>query len=320
MSFFEQQGIKLLIIDEVHEAKNFEQSLKSIYDFMSIKIVFSGSSAISLTNPDVTRRFSMLRLHPLDFKEYIELSERITLPNFPLDSVLNDSINISQNIVNQLGDKKILPLFKAYLKHGGYPYYFEDPDDFDRRLMDTVNLIIQMELGSLFNIKPDKIDLLKKLLVVICRSKPLELSIEKITSAVEISKPTLYKFLTYLQRGELVRQVPHELKKYKTIRKADKLYLHHPNLLSAICVEPDIGTLRETFFASQLGRQHNVEFTDKADFLIDEHYLFEIGGRNKDLSQIKEQLGIAYLAVDDIEIGTQHKIPLWLFGFLGNEN
>lgn len=83
---------------------------------------------------------------------------------------------------------------------------------------------------------------LKKLLVVICRSQPLELSIEKMTSSVELSKPTLYKFLDYLECGELLRQIPHELKKYKTIRKADKLYLYHPNLFTALCLEPEIGT------------------------------------------------------------------------------
>jgi hypothetical protein len=42
---------------------------------------------------------------------------------------------------------------------------------------------------------------------------------------------------------------------------------------------------------------------------IDDTYLFEIGGKNKDFSQIK-------MAIDDIELGGERKIPLWLLGFL----
>jgi len=51
------------------------------------------------------------------------------------------------------------------------------------------------------------------------------------------------------------------------------------------------------------------------DYLIDDSYLFEIGGKNKDFSQIKNMPN-SYLAIDDIELGSDRKIPLWLLGFL----
>ena len=313
---FEQYGIKTLVIDEIHHIKEFEKALKAIYDFLSIRVVFSGSSAIALTSPDVSRRYSMFSLSQLSLKEAIELQHSIQLPSFKLSEIVQSPVDSSFAVTQALGDLKILPLFDAYLKQGAYPFYFEDPNSYSQRLTDTINLIVQMELGALFNIHADKINLLKKLLVVICRSQPLELSIEKITSSVELSKPTLYKFLNYLERGELVRQVPHELKKYKTIRKADKLYLYHPNLFSALCLTPEIGTVREAFFASQLGRHHQVEFCDQGDFVIDEHSVFEVGGRGKDFSQLKHEKRPSYLALDGIEMGSGHKIPLWLFGFL----
>jgi hypothetical protein len=40
VEFFSQHGGKLIIIDEIHEAAGFEQALKSIYDFLEIKVVF----------------------------------------------------------------------------------------------------------------------------------------------------------------------------------------------------------------------------------------------------------------------------------------
>ena len=50
------------MIDKIHEAKNFEQELKSVYDFLDIKIIFSGSSAVQLTNASFSRRYAMLKL------------------------------------------------------------------------------------------------------------------------------------------------------------------------------------------------------------------------------------------------------------------
>ena len=53
----------------------------------------------------------------------------------------------------------------------------------------------------------------------------------------------------------------------------------------------------------------------KGDFTVNGKYIFEVGGSNKDFSQIA---GVpnSYLAVDDTEIGFGNKIPLWMFGFL----
>jgi hypothetical protein len=53
----------------------------------------------------------------------------------------------------------------------------------------------------------------------------------------------------------------------------------------------------------------------KGDFLVDNSYLFEIGGRNKSFKQIKD-VPNSFVVADDIEIGSGAKIPLWLFGFL----
>lgn len=43
-------------------------------------------------------------------------------------------------------------------------------------------------------------------------------------------------------------------------------------------------------------------------------YLFEIGGKGKNVSLSESQQ--VYVAADDIEIGFGNKIPLWPFGFL----
>jgi len=77
----------------------------------------------------------------------------------------------------------------------------------------------------------------------------------------------------------------------------------------------DTGNLRETFFFNQVSNNHKLNYTDKGDFLVDNRYVFEIGGKNKTTRQIS---GItdSFLVLDNIETGNRKEIPLWLFGFL----
>jgi uncharacterized protein len=77
----------------------------------------------------------------------------------------------------------------------------------------------------------------------------------------------------------------------------------------------EAGTIRETFFNTQLSVMHNVRLPVEGDFLIDDKYFFEIGGKNKSDDQIKH-LPDSFLVLDDIENGVFNRIPLWLFGFL----
>ena len=83
----------------------------------------------------------------------------------------------------------------------------------------------------------------------------------------------------------------------------------------ALSPNADTGTLRETFCACMLSQGHNIAMPQKGDIVVDKKYLFEIGGRSKKYNQIA---GIehGFVVCDDVELGFENKIPLWLFGLL----
>ena len=97
------------------------------------------------------------------------------------------------------------------------------------------------------------------------------------------------------------------------IEKLEKIYLNNSNLL--YIDDANIGTIRETFFLSMLDTNYKITAPKKGDFLVDDKYLFEIGGKNKSFKQIKD-IKDSFVVADDVEIGIGDKIPLWLFGFL----
>jgi predicted AAA+ superfamily ATPase len=100
------------------------------------------------------------------------------------------------------------------------------------------------------------------------------------------------------------------------LQKPAKTYLENTNLAFLLAKEnANEGNLRETFFANQLSYRHQVLYAPKGDFLVDETYTFEVGGKSKTDKQLA---GVenAYVVADGIEYGFGNKIPLWLFGFL----
>ena len=315
IEFFYERGGKCIIIDEIHEAKNFEQELKSIYDFLDIKIIFSGSSAIKLTNASFTRRYAMFRLPALSLREFIELQLDLKLESYELSDIYTNHTKYADEINKKLSKHKILKLYNDYLNFGAYPYYLKDLESYNQKMVDTINTILYTDISLLYGVPASKVEVLKKLLLSICISKPLELSMEKLSQRVGVSKATLYNYIDYLHRAELLRHVTFEAKRFKSMQKPDKLYLAHPNLFAALCKKSEIGTMRETFFASMLSYQYSLYYVDKGDFLVDETFTVEIGGKNKSFEQIKN-LPDSFVAADDIEIGFSNKIPLWLFGFL----
>ena len=60
---------------------------------------------------------------------------------------------------------------------------------------------------------------------------------------------------------------------------------------------------------------HEVVYPATGDFLVNDRWLFEVGGQGKGFGQIRD-VPDSYVVNDDVEVGIGNKIPLWLFGFL----
>lgn len=312
---FAKVGGKYLLLDEIHKYKDFALDLKAIYDFYpEMKVVFTGSCATSIYNSqaDLSRRAVLYHMNGLSYREFLELTLDKKLPSFTLEEICRDSVSI----VDSLRDEFVpLEYFSEYLKYGYYPFYFSDKDNYLKQLTAVVNLTIDVDLVMLGYIKPSFANKLKKLLNVICYSKPFELNITKVSANIEVSRNTLYAYLEHLTRGDLLTVVADNKKGLTALSKPEKLYLNNTNLSYALCDEPEIGTIREGFFANQLKESHKITTSKHGDFIVDGKYVFEIGGENKGFKQIRD-LDNSYVVQDTDSTEDSRKIPLWLFGFL----
>ena len=315
-SEFAKRGGKYLFLDEVHKYPNWSQELKNIYDDLpELKVVFTGSSLLEILNAksDLSRRAIVYEMQGFSFREYLNRNENLALPILKLEDILTNHLSLSQQILSQV---KVLKYFPEYLKNGYYPFYNELPSLYHSRINEVVNLIIEIEIPQLRGVESAYVYKIKQLLYVISESAPFIPNITKLSERIGITRNSLLAYLNALHESRLIFSAQKPGNGMNILQKPDKVYLENPNLMYALAdKQTDIGNVRETFFANQLRKSHQVNLSETSDFLIDGKYTFEVGGKDKGKKQIAT-LEDAYIVADDIEYGMGNKIPLWLFGFL----
>ncbi len=310
---FSALGGKLLILDEIHTQADFANDLKTIWDFLDINVIFSGSSAMHLEGADLSRRALKYRLATLSFREFLEFETAQSFKQYPLEEILSNHTSIAAEILSSI---KPLKYFKEYIRYGCYPFYLEDKQNFKLKLLDAINKTIDVDLVNIYSIDAKKLRNIKKILTMLCQSAPYKPNMRTLSESVELNTKTLYSYLNALQAGCIIRMVDMYGRGESIIKKPEKIYLDNPNIFDALCSGANIGTLRESFIVSTLENAgHSVAVSKKGDFIIDSSYTIEVGGKGKGFRQIKD-LDNSYVAADDIEVGFGNKIPLWLFGFL----
>jgi predicted AAA+ superfamily ATPase len=312
---FQKEEGKLLIIDEIHKYHNFELELKKIYDFLDLEIIFSGSSALKIDNAkaDLSRRAVIYEVEGMSFREFIELKEGITLPSFSLEDILEKHVDIAYELLDKFNQTL---LFREYLQYGYYPFYFDKKSHYLIKLNETINAVIEIDIPSVFSMEYQNTRNLKKLIRLVCESHPYTSNIKELLGKMEMGEDyrSLYRYLDYLDKAKILKLMRPTTRGDNIFTKPEKIYLNNTNLHYGYCNEAQIGTIREVFFMS-MNFEHRVTIPKKGDFMIDDKYLFEVGGKNKSFKQIKN-LPNSFVVADDIEIGSGNKIPLWLFGFL----
>ncbi|MEA1948914.1 MAG: AAA family ATPase [Thermodesulfobacteriota bacterium] len=323
---FYNLGGKMICFDEIHKYAGWSGELKSIYDSLQkLTILASGSSAMEIQkgSHDLSRRAVVYLMTGLSFREYIDLAAEIKTESFVLKNLLEAHEKLSYDIITatESKKKKILALFKDYLQFGYFPYCteFDDISMYYITLEQGIRTTIESDLLSIYpTLNGGSIKKIKKLLTVIAESAPFTPDLKRLKRIVEIGdERTLKNYLKYLEDGGVITSLTKSGSRLGALEKPEKIYLNNTNQIYAISSKgkENIGNIRETFFINMLSAMHNVSSPKKGDFLIDDKYTFEIGGKNKSFKQIKD-ISNSFLAVDDIETGIRNKIPLWLFGFL----
>jgi len=313
---FYARGGKFLFLDEVHKYPDWSIEIKNIYDsYPDMKIVFTGSSVLEVYKGqgDLSRRVSLYKINEMSFREFIEYEYNTIIDAVKITDIISNHRDISWAISEKI---KPLACIHNYWEYGSYPYYKESKNKYPDRLKQVINTVLETDIPVVLNIDYKHIIKIKKLLQSISNSVPFTPNISKLADIIESDRKTVYTYLELLERAGMISMLYSDAHGFSKLRKPEKIYLNNNNLLYALAeTTPNIGNLRETFFNNQISCKHTTDYTNNGDFLVDNKYIFEIGGKGKNFAQIKD-IPNSFLAIDDIEYGEGNRIPLWLFGFL----
>lgn len=302
-------------MDEVHKLENWAKHIKNLYDFYpDLRIVFTGSSIIDISKEeaDLSRRVLMYSLFGLSYREYLSFNDLNDFTSISLEDILSTD----RNWFNMFPpDFRPLSHFQSYLEFGYYPFSLEDRDGYATRLQQLVRMIVEYDMAELkgFDIRNAKKML--QLLNVIASNVPFQPNISSITAKSDIHRNSVHSYLHFLEQAQLIKLLYPSGISIAVLQKPEKIYLDNTNLAFALSpTKPNTGNLRETFFISQVAVRHNLAFPKQGDFLVDDIFTFEVGGKDKSIKQLQNATQ-GYGVSDNLEFPVG-KLPLWIFGFL----
>lgn len=227
----------LVIFDEIQYLKDWEIHLKDLVDsYPNIKFVASGSAAAALrlkSQESGAGRFTDFMLPPLTFHEFLVFLGE--------DEILIDEDNDPSTRLTHYKVKDIARLnarFIDYLNYGGFPEAVvnpvvrNNPDQFVRS--DIIDKVLLKDLPSLYGI--DQIQELNKLFTFLAYNAGNEASLENIARESGLAKPTIKRYIEYLESAFLIIKVSNVDQNCKSMQRerAFKIYLNNPSMRAAL--------------------------------------------------------------------------------------
>lgn len=314
---FVQKGGKYLFIDEVHKYPNWSRELKSLHDgFPQLSIVFSSSSALDIFKgeADLSRRVSVYDLPGMSFREYLQFTGVAQIEKIKLKQLVLHHQELASSLTQQI---QPLAYFADYLVSGYLPFAAEmDTIEYQKRLQNIITTTLETDLLVTKGYSASNTQKMKRLLGTLAEIVPYEPNIADLARKLTMGRDTVLEYLHNLEKARLLNFVYSDQKGMAGLRKPHKIFLENTNLSYALMPSPGMGALRETFVLNQLvNATYQVEAARKGDFLVDGSLTFEVGGRNKSFTQITD-IPNSFILADDISVGSDRKIPLWMIGLL----
>jgi len=223
----------IFLIDEVHESEGWDKDLKILYErCKKAFILCTGSSALLLhKSPDLATRWSLLRLYPFRFSEFIHAKSwmekskdqifaqkglggnlKQTLLYSNNISVLGDNIKNSLNSINEyfqkitnvFSDQKLEELINEYISYHNIARFLAIKnkslindriiDLFERILFKDVQVFTQMEQGDT--------EKMFRLLLRLALSD--EINLDKLSGAIGCKQNRVEEFIETLNKAEIL--------------------------------------------------------------------------------------------------------------------
>ena len=246
-------SLRALFLDEIQYLSDWERHLKAFVDaHPDIRCVVSGSAAAALRLKSMESgagRFTDFLLPPLTFHEFLDLQG------------IEDLVEIVSDRDYRVVDLEALNgHFVDYVNFGGFPEAVLSPairTDPARYIgADIVDKVLLRDLPSLYGIQD--VQELNALFMTLVFNTAEEVSLDELSKRSGVTKPTIRRYLEYLEAAFLIRIVHRIDRNARRFRRTTsfKVYATTPALRCALfgpvaADDEEMGAIAETAVFAQ---------------------------------------------------------------------
>lgn len=246
-------GPRALFLDEIQYLADWERHLKAFVDaHPDVRCVVSGSSAAALRLKSMESgagRFTDFLLPALTFHEFLDLQG--------IEGLVEAVSDRDYRVVDLDG---LNGHFIDYLNFGGFPEAVSSPNirtDPARYIgADIVDKVLLRDLPSLYGIQD--VQELNALFMTLVFNTAQEVSLEELSQRSGVTKPTIKRYLEYLEAAFLIRIVHRIDRNARRFRRTTsfKVYATTPALRCALfgpvaAEDEEMGPMAETAVFAQ---------------------------------------------------------------------
>lgn len=309
---FLQAGGHYLFLDEIHFYSGWMEEVSTLLDANpALKIVFATTSLYSQTEVrnGLRHEAAFYTMHPMSFREFLSYESILDKDPIPLEDILANHHDLVKEINAEMN---IVPIYRNYLEHGCYPFYWQDPDMYYFRLQELVRKEICRDLPSVVSISMSNLERAQKYFMMVTESAPLRPKSIDVTRKINMLRQQSDSLLRFFHDMRLIYYSADQL---GTTPAKQKVFMGDTNLLISFFGDKENRQLMcETYFLSQMRSVANVEFMVNGDFLIGGKYIFAVGDPLRGYDRLRF-VPDAYAAIYGLPKSVFNRMPAWILGF-----
>lgn len=258
-----------VFIDEIQLMPEIVNPVKYLYDHYRIKFFLTGSSSFYLKGlfpESLAGRKSVYELFPLDFEEFLTFKEKERKFAKTFEEKVKNKNKINYEIFKNYYDE--------YLTFGGFPAVVKDEDVQRKKMIlsDIFKSYFEKDVRTISDFK--NINKLRDTILLLANRCGSKIEISKISSEIEVSRETIYSYITFLEKTYFISLVqPFSKSMNGEVRGARKVYFCDTGLLNYLVKIPE-GNLLENAVFNALKKIGKINYYERykggeIDFIID---------------------------------------------------
>ena len=198
-----------VFIDEIQNMPGISMVIKYLYDHYQVKFFLTGSSSYYLKDlfpESLSGRKIVYELFPLTFSEFLLFKG--------VDKGFKETIPEKEKERNKLTPDLFNVFLDEYIEFGGFPgIVVEKDNDRKKELLDNVfRSYFEIDVKNLSDFK--ELSKLRDLILLLVSRIGSKLDISKLASELELSRETVYSYLSFLEQTYFISTIPRYSKSF----------------------------------------------------------------------------------------------------------